>query len=319
MLKRKMKLGVAMALGLSLLGACQSVGSVETMVSPIDKMKTAIETAKASSGDGDLAIWLLEDADTKVYMMGTVHILPDGINWRTSELDGIISTMDTLYTEADTSSEAEAAGQQLMMKYAMFDDGQTLSGVLGDDIDVVTAAFDGLGMPLANFDGFKPWMGTVTLQVMSLMKDGYNVESGVETVLEAAAKDAGAELKYLETIEEQLQFISGGSIEQQVEALVFTASTMDLGKEVMDTILAEWVDGDIDGLSAIVASPKALGSQDMYDRLLVERNTNWVPLIEGILDEPGVKLVAVGAAHLAGPDSVITMLENKGHKVQVFQ
>lgn len=310
---KTLKFGAAIGLGLALLGGCQSK---ET---PIEMMEAAMATAKASSGDGDPAMWLLSDEDTKVYMFGTVHILPDGINWRTAKFDEVIASADTLVLETDVSPEAQAASAPIMMQYAMNEEGDTLTGLLGDDVDVVVAAFDKLGVPMENLDGFKPWMGTVSLQMMSLMNDGYNVESGIETILAEDAKVHGLEMGYLETVEEQLQFISGGTMESQVDALVFTAQTMDLGKEVMDTIVGEWVDGDVAGMGAIIASPSSLGSQDMYDRLLIQRNTNWVPQIEDMLDTPGTVLVAVGAAHLAGPDSVITMLENKGHTIQVVQ
>ena len=61
------------------------------------------------------------------------------------------------------------------------------------------------------------------------------------------------------------------------------------------------------------------GDREFYDALFLNRNTNWVPQIEAMLDEPGNVLIAVGAGHLAGPDSVITMLESKGHTLTRVQ
>lgn len=305
--------GAAIGLGLALLAVWQSKES------PIEMMEAAIATAKASSGDGDPAMWLLSDEDTNVYMFGTVHILPDGIDWRTAKFDEVLAGADTLVLEVDMGPETQQAAAAAMMQYAMNEEGETLTSLLGDDADVVGEAFDKLGVPMESLDGFKPWMGTATLQMMSLMNDGYNEESGIEYILMKDAKTQGLEMGYLETIEEQLEFIAGGTMESQVDALVFTAQTMDLGKDVMDTIVDEWADGDIAGMGAIIGSPNSLGGQDVYDRLLIERNTNWVPQLEAMLDTPGTVLVAVGAGHLAGPDSVITMLENKGHAVKVVQ
>ena len=65
-----------------------------------------------------------------------------------------------------------------------------------------------------------------------------------------------------------------------------------------------------------MSNPTMFGTQESYDTLLTTRNENWVPGIKALLDEPGTKLVAVGAAHLAGPDSVIKMLKDDGIKVQ---
>lgn len=314
MLLKTLKTSAAIGVGLLLLAGCSSEQT------PTEKIKSALSIAQSTQGDGDPAIWLLADEDTQIYMIGTVHILPDGIKWQTAKFDEIMANTDTLFLEADVKSpEAQMAGQQLIVEYAMFEEGQTLTGVLGDDAETVSAAFDSIGLPMKNFDGFKPWMGGLTLQLMSLVNDGYNVESGLETILTEMATANNIEMDYLETVEEQMKFLSGGTLEEQVEGLVFMANTLELGKETMSVLVDEWVDGDVEGLGVIVAIPELLGGQGVYDRLLFERNTNWVPLIEDMLDEPGTKLVAVGAAHLAGPDSVITMLENKGHTIEFVQ
>jgi uncharacterized protein YbaP (TraB family) len=57
-------------------------------------------------------------------------------------------------------------------------------------------------------------------------------------------------------------------------------------------------------------------SPEIYQRLLVERNRNWVPFVEGCLDKNERCFVVVGAAHLVGPDSLVAMLEKKGYKVE---
>ena len=54
----------------------------------------------------------------------------------------------------------------------------------------------------------------------------------------------------------------------------------------------------------------------MYQRLLVERNKNWMPKIEELFARRGRALVVVGAAHLVGPDGLIAMLRAKGYTVE---
>ncbi len=290
-------------------------------VDPVEAMKSAMATAKASKGDGDPAIWKMSDADTDVYFFGTVHILPKDVKWSSPKLDSIMADMDTLYLEADVlSAEAQQSMMPLVMKYGMYEDGMTLTKALGDDASVVEAAMKTVGVPsLQAVDQLKPWMVGVQMQMAQIMKDGYDPMSGVEMIMNAEAQKRGVPLGYLETVEDQLRMISGGTDEEQIEGLVFAAETMDLGKEVLDVLVAEWEDGDVAGLSAMISNPESIGGEDAYDRLLTQRNSNWVPEIEAILDEPGTKLVAVGAAHLVGPDSVLKMLEKKGHKIEVVQ
>lgn len=96
-----------------------------------------------------------------------------------------------------------------------------------------------------------------------------------------------------------------------------SALMLDESPQMLDQLVDEWADGDIAGIASLVASPDGVGfSGPVYESLLVERNRNWVPQIEAMLDEPGSVLIAVGAGHLAGPDSVITMLRDKGYQVE---
>ncbi len=288
---------------------------------PVEALKNAMAAAKATKGDGDPAIWKLSDDDTDVFFFGTVHILPKDVKWSSPKLDSIMADMDTLYLEADViSPEAQQTMMPLVMKYGMYSDGMTLTKALGDDASIVEAAMKKVGVPsLQAVDQFKPWMVGVQMQMAQMMNDGYDPMSGVEMIMNAEAQKRGVSMGYLESVEDQLKMVSGGTDEEQVEGLVFGAKTMDLGKEVIDVLVDEWEDGDVAGLSAMVSNPESIGGDDAYDRLLTQRNSNWVPEIEAILEKPGTKLVAVGAAHLVGPDSVLKMLEKKGHKIEVVQ
>ena len=54
----------------------------------------------------------------------------------------------------------------------------------------------------------------------------------------------------------------------------------------------------------------------MYQRLLVERNRNWMPKLESFFDRRGHTFVVVGAAHLVGPDGLLVMLKSKGYQIE---
>jgi uncharacterized protein YbaP (TraB family) len=56
-------------------------------------------------------------------------------------------------------------------------------------------------------------------------------------------------------------------------------------------------------------------SPELYQRLLVERNHNWIPRVERCLKEKSACFVVVGAAHLVGPDGLPTLLAKLGYKV----
>ena len=314
----------AAALGLALSG-CQAKTSTPALADDISKdelvamMKGAMADAKATTGTGSPAMWTFSDDDTTVYLYGTVHLLKPDVTWRSPALEDALSKADTLVLEADVSSpESQAGLQKLVMEYGVFSDGQTLTGLLEDeDESVVSAALEANGIPMQAVETMKPWMVGLQLGMMQIMQAGYDPQSGVETLLLADAGDK--KLAYLETAETQIKTLGGAPLDEQVQGLMATLSTLELGEEYLDTLVAEWADGDVKGIGAMMANPAAFGTQDAYDALLTTRNRNWVPTIKSLLEEPGTKLVAVGAGHLAGPDSVVNMLKKDGIKIKAVK
>ena len=66
-------------------------------------------------------------------------------------------------------------------------------------------------------------------------------------------------------------------------------------------------------------NPAEHGRVRETDRFLVERNRNWIPRIQRMLDEPGSVFILVGGAHLAGDDSILRLLAAEGLAVQRIQ
>jgi uncharacterized protein YbaP (TraB family) len=277
----------------------------------------AIAKAKTTSGSGEPALWTLKDDDTTVYIFGSFHMLPDGVNWNTPRIQKAFSDAQKMYLEADASTdEGLAKIQALVMERGIFNDGKTLSDYLDEDErTIVDKAAMSLGASLAQIDMMKPWLASVQLVQMNFAKNSMSATNGVELTLVDAAKKTGMEIGYLETAETQILAISSDTLDIQSHTLVFSMGTLDKGTEQVETLADEWLDGDIAGIGELITDDGSFGSSVTYDKVFVKRNRSWVPQIEAMLDTPGTVFVAVGAGHLAGPDSVIKMLEANGHKV----
>lgn len=334
----KLRLGVsASILGIALaLSGCgnNEPASVDTpdapsvdSVSPERPSKEDILTgfdaslaqAQASQGPGSPAMWRLADDDTTIHVFGTVHLLRPELEWRTEAFDAAVASADKIVFEVDMKSpDAQRAIATDFLQRGMYDDGRTLKGVLEDDDEaVIAAAFDSLGIPLDAMNTFEPWMASVNLGVMKLVKDGYDPSSGVESVIEEAATEAGKSFGYLEQISQQTDAFDYLPESEQITMLYETALLLDESPRMLDMLVDEWAEGDITGIANLVANPEGYGFTDAaYQSLLVKRNAAWVPQIEAMLEEPGIVFIAVGAGHLAGPDSVITMLRDKGYTVE---
>ena len=278
----------------------------------------AIAAAEASRGAGEPAVWTLADEDTTIRIMGTVHLLRPDLEWRTPTVDAALAEADTLVFEADVNSpEAGREAITFVTQKGVFQDGRQLTSLLDEaEKAELQAALDYLGVPLGAIQTFRPWYAAITLSVMQMQKDGFDSAAGVEQVLEREGRADGKSFAYFETIDQQLGRFADLPDEGQVDFLIGTAESVEEGTAMMDLLVSEWEDGDVAGLGALMSNPEMMGSQEVYDALLRERNEDWVPQIEAMLDDPGTVLIAVGAGHLAGRDSVIELLRAKGYEVE---
>ena len=279
----------------------------------------ALEQAQETNGDGSPALWTMSDEDTTVHIFGTVHLMRPDLEWRTDEFTEKFNEADILVLELDmVSEEGQQAVARDFLSRGFYGDGRTLSNELPDP--VLTAfeeALSGLSLPVSAFDPMEPWMAAVNLSVLQLQSDGFDPNAGIEQILIADAEAAGKEFAFLETAADQAAIFDELPEDMQAAYLYETSITLGDTSRTLDQVVDEWRDGDVEGLGVLVANPDTGGGDGIYDALFVERNENWVPQIEAYLDDvEGTVFVAVGAGHLAGPDSVITLLRDKGYEIE---
>ena len=84
----------------------------------------------------------------------------------------------------------------------------------------------------------------------------------------------------------------------------------------LSALKAAWRKGDNRELIKVALAPWLADFPELYQSLLVKRNTAWLPQLEAMLASPEVEYVLVGALHLVGKDGVINMLESRGYQVE---
>ncbi len=323
-----LKTGAGFVAALAILANCSSGSDApsgdtreERVAEAMKEFEAALAKADETNGPGVPAMWTLADDDTTIHIFGTVHILRPEIEWRTDAFNEAFTAADKMVFELDLHTpEGQQAIGTAMINAAMFEEGKKLSDVLTEeDLEIVKDAASGLGIPMPALQRTEPWMAALNLANAQWVKDGFNPNSGVEQVLVAEALEQEKSFGFLEDAELQAGIFDNLEMDTQIDMLVESALTLDVSGDMLDALTAEWSDGDVAGLGVIAANPDAPGSREFYDALFLNRNTAWVPQIEEMLDEPGTIMVAVGAGHLAGPDSVITMLETKGHTLTRVQ
>jgi len=94
-----------------------------------------------------------------------------------------------------------------------------------------------------------------------------------------------------------------------------TLKELDTEQASMSKLIEAWRTGDAPAVEKIVLKDLQQEPQ-LYQRLLVERNKNWMPKLETLFTRRTRALVVVGAAHLVGPDGLLAMLKAKGFSVE---
>jgi uncharacterized protein YbaP (TraB family) len=268
----------------------------------------ATETAAAPAAKGP-ALWKVADADTTIYLFGTVHVLPAGIEWYDDTIAKALTGSDMIVTEIPMDAASEAAMGQLALSRGKLPAGTTLRSLLTPEQTVTyEAALAKLGAPPHAFDEFKPWMTGLTMSLIPLMQQGYTPGAGVEKVLlsKVGDKPQGA----LETAEFQLGIFDGMDQAAQITFMMEAIEGMDETAPMLNRMVAEWAKGDADELAAIMN--EGMTDPAVADALLYSRNANWAEWVDARLDQPGTVFVAVGAGHLAGAQSVQDYLAQKG-------
>ena len=254
------------------------------------------------------ALWMVSDEDTTIYLFGTVHALPRDLEWYNPHIAQALEASGEFITEVDMEDTSSMAG--MIAEKAMMTDGQRLRELMSDEDRM---AYDemlvSLGLPVESFDMFKPWFAAVTLSLLPLLNEGYDTESGAEMVL---LSKIGPEIPRgeLETAEFQLDLFDSLPLETQLDYLNSVVEAAPDLKNQLDQMVAEWLEGDADSLAELMNATET--DPALYQKLIVDRNANWVEWIDTRLDQPGTVFVAVGAGHLAGEGSVQDLLEDRG-------
>lgn len=270
--------------------------------------------ATAAPAQEHHALWSVQGRTNTVYLLGSVHFLRP-----TDELPAAVNDAyrdaEKIVMEIDMDDLDPMAAQQATLSLGLMPDNQTLEAELGRETyrKVVDQARS-VGLDAAVLNHFRPWLAAMTLVQLQLLKQGLDPASGVEQRLVARAAADHKEIIGLETLDEQLGFLAGLPPQQQREFLLYSVEDADRASSEIEQLIEAWRTGDTRALERILAD----GFEkypDLYRPLTVDRNRRWMPDLEKLLSARDDYLVVVGTMHLVGKDSVIDLLEKRGHTV----
>lgn len=273
------------------------------------------QTPARAANDADPALWVVKDKQTTIYLFGTIHVLKPGLTWFDEAVKSAFDKADEVKLEIVMPDPATMQGLVQATGVAPAGTPPLTQRLPEGKRAAFAKAVTDLGLPANALDRFKPWLAATQLSVAPLSKLGYDSANGPEEVITEAAKQAHKPLSGLETPQQQLGFFGSLSDKAQLQFLESTVDELPTLDKQMASMVDEWARGDPEALAREM-NDELKSSPEVAKVLLVDRNRNWAQWIKQRMTKPGTVFIAVGAGHLAGPDSVQAQLAKLGLKAE---
>ena len=252
-------------------------------------LAAATPGAIAAPPPSEPAMFVIHDADTTIYLFGTFHALDGDAHWLDQGVRSAFEQSDELVLET-LLPEGPPAPQRI--------DAAAISP------PSVT--------PSASF------LATTRMAISAGRLQGMQVDNGADMVLRHIAEVEGKPVEGLETLQFQLDMFNhmpptpapSVAAEPKTGNPVGAPGMQNLSA-TMTQMQSAWKRGD-QSLFVNLLDQLRAGSPDTYRMMFTERNARWADWIAARLQTPGTVFVAVGAGHLAGKDSVLVRLAEKG-------
>lgn len=264
------------------------------------------------------ALWRIADEDTTIWLFGTIHILPEAVDWRTPAVERAIGESDELMLEA-VLAENPAGSLALLTELGVSPGLPPVGDRVAEEQRAQLAAMIARSpFPQPYLDALESWAAAFVLIGVTLNELGLDPSNGVENALEAEFEAAGKPIGGFETEAQQLGFFDALPEGAQRDFLATVIDTPDAAREAFDAMLDAWASGDEDAIAATF-DDEVRFSDMLREVLLTRRNARWADAIAERLDRPGTVFVGVGAGHLAGEGSVQDHLAERGVEAERIQ
>jgi uncharacterized protein YbaP (TraB family) len=272
----------------------------------------AVTAAPAGSGPG---LWVVRDADSTIYLFGTVHVLKPETPWGTDRVDQAFASADEYWFEvADLNDVAGAV--PIIQSRGVSPDRPLSSLLTAEELVSLDAAAQTVGASAAQLDPLRPWLASLQLALASIQKAGYVAANGGDQVLHARAAATGKPIKGFETMPQQIGFIADMPEEAQLAMLRSGLKEFDKAEVVLGQMVTAWSTGDVEGLDVLIGQEMKAESPELYATFFTRRNQNWADQVQTLLAGSGTVFISVGAGHLAGGDSLQALLAQRGVQVE---
>jgi len=268
--------------------------------------------ASPAPADSGPPLWQLKGRNNSVYLLGSVHVLRDDAQPLAPSITRAYQDADIVYMEVDLDDLDPMEVQQFTLSNGVLPPDQSLATLLGAArYSKAKSEAEKLGLDLDQLAQLEPWVVALSAVQAQVLRLGLNPDAGIERRLAREAARDQKEIRGLETVVDQLGIFDRLPLDRQQDFLLMSLEEAIELPATIDDMIDAWSRGDIERLAAMM-SDEFKDFPELYESLVVARNHNWTRQIVELLDDDTDYLVVVGALHLAGADSVIEMLRERG-------
>src|SRR6476620_10442632 len=229
------------------------------------------------------AMFVVHDGDTKIYIFGTFHALDARSQWFEQHVRDAFEQSD-----------------ELVLETLVPEGPQPVQSMAPKPLRAPSV------IPSASF------LATTRLAINAGRSQGMQVGNGADMVLRHVAEAEGKPVEGLETLQLQIDMFSRLPATPAARSAQSAGSgSMDGLSKAMGEMQAAWKRGDQSVFVRMLGQLQQ-ASPDTYRMMFTERNARWADWIRARMQAPGTVFVAVGAGHLAGKDSLLVRLAERG-------
>lgn len=271
------------------------------------------------SAAADAPVWQIEKQANSIYLAGTIHLLSADDYPLPDAFERAYAGSEIIYLETDGAQLQSADFQQRMMQRLSYPEGESLTEHISEHtLQALQRYFSERGIPIERMLGFRAGMLTIIMTINELNRLGIR-SAGVDEFYERRAREDGKRLGQLETAEAQLGFLANLGVGREDEVLQYQIDEMQRLPELWQQLMRNWRKGNLAALESITMADMRDRFPAMYEVLIRQRNTDWLPRIEAMFETPEVEMVLVGSLHLVGDDGLLAGLARRGYQVRQLQ
>ncbi|MCK4696657.1 MAG: TraB/GumN family protein, partial [Candidatus Cloacimonetes bacterium] len=273
----------------------------------------------------DNFLWEVENGNNKVYLLGSLHIMPKEVYPLDDRIEEAFEEADILVVEVDATTLDQEKVQAFIIENACYAEANNLQKELPEDLyKSVEEKFAELGVTMDKINIYKPWFVSLTLGLSGLSKLDIKPGLGIDLHFLNKAHEKEMEIVELETATSQLEMLASFPEDIQNDYLQYTLDDYENSNELFMNMLEAWKSGDTDEMNTIT-KVKMLELEDelpgitgYYNRMFTERDEKILVKIEKLLnnEEKKVYFIIIGAFHLVGEDGLIKLLNAKGYNTK---